>query len=358
MVIGHEAILNELRVIAATSEPPHALLFAGAEGTGRAVLALELAKLLNCERATLAGDAPQTGLFADQLPYEGSLPCGLCRQCRLIEGGRHPDVVVVGPGDTLCRTRPGEASHDHPDSRDIRICQVRGMVDMVSRFPFEGRVRVVIIDPAERLALQASHGLLQTLEAPPGHTVFMLISSAPEAMIETILSRCRRIDVGPVARETIEAGLVARGLDPTAARAAAGASRGRPGRALTFAANPSLMEDRARVLQRLARIAAGSFRDRVRYVDELRERWTRNRADALADLEAWEALWEEALREAAKGATGAGQREVVDALNAVAQARADLLANCLPRNVFDLMLLGFPRRTLAPATEEPHVVHA
>ena len=98
-LIGHQGILRELRALAASADPPHALLFAGPEGTGRTLLALEYAKLLNCERA-----APTAGasLFGDALPpAAASIPCNECRPCRHINEGTHPDIITVAPGDTL-----------------------------------------------------------------------------------------------------------------------------------------------------------------------------------------------------------------------------------------------------------------
>lgn len=222
----------------------------------------------------------------------------------------------------------------------------------MSRFPFEGRFRVIIVEPAERLALQAAPALLKTLEEPPPHTVFVLVTAAPEAIIETIRSRCRRIDVRPVAREAIEAGLRGRNVAAETARAAAIAARGRPARAIRFATEPSRIDDLERVRARLCQIAGGTLPEKMKYTEELSERWRRSRADIHAELDAWEASWEEALREqAALDPPAAGP--MVDALRAVEQARADLLANCLPRAVFDLMLLSFPRRTLLATREGP-----
>src|SRR5688572_20795410 len=97
-VIGHEDIRRELRVLAGSVEPPHALMFVGPEGTGRKLLALEYAQLLNCERAPWNAPAGAS-LFGDALPAAtaAEAPCGACRSCRLIAEGAHPDVVVVGP---------------------------------------------------------------------------------------------------------------------------------------------------------------------------------------------------------------------------------------------------------------------
>jgi DNA polymerase-3 subunit delta' len=275
----------------------------------------------------------------------------------MISAGTHPDVVTLGPGDALCKPRAGESSHErHPLSRDIRICQLRGLIDLVARYPFEGKYRLIIIDPAERLGRDAAHTLLKTLEEPPGHTIFALLSAAPDAIIETILSRCRRFDVRPVPKTEIEAGLRARGIDEDVAAAASEAARGRPGRALAFAENPGLMGDRERLLTRCAELAAAGLGERFRYAEGLAERWRADREQTAAELSAWEAFWEAQLREAA--GEGDEARNALRALRAVLQAREDLQTNVTPRALFELMLLSFPRLTLEGTAKEasaPHV---
>ncbi|MBK7329310.1 MAG: hypothetical protein IPI85_09575 [Dehalococcoidia bacterium] len=362
-LIGHAGILRELQALAASDEPPHALLLAGPEGTGRTALATEYALLLNCERLHAPATAGAS-LFGDDssLPPSPSslLPCGECRPCRLINEGAHPDIITLGPGDTLCRPRDGDSSHPkHPDSRDIRICQVRGIIDLASRYPFEARYRMIIIDPADRFAREAAHTVLKTLEEPPGHTVFALITAAPEALLETIISRCRRIDVQPVPRAEIQAGLIARGVEPELAARAAEASHGKPGRAIQFARQPDLMGDRARLAQRCAAVAAEGTGGRFRYASDLAERFRKDRAAVLVEIDVWEGFWEERLRNgASEGGRSTDLAGYVEALGAIRQAREDLQTNVIPRTAFELMLLSFPRVTLAVSPEEEPVAHA
>ncbi|MEJ5222386.1 MAG: hypothetical protein WHT63_10325 [Tepidiforma sp.] len=361
-LIGHAALRRELAALAASPEPPHALLFAGPESTGRAPLARYLAMLFNCEALHPAPPAGAS-FFGDDLPPVAPAanpgePCGACRPCRLIAEGAHPDVITVSPGDALCKPRDGESHPAHPDSADIRICQVRGITDLVARYPFEARTRVIIIDPADRLALYAASALLKTLEEPPGHTVFCLLTAAPERLLETIISRCRRIDVRPVPRADIEAGLLQRGVEPERAAEAAAAARGRPGRALAFVAEPDLIGARGRILERCAEIAAAGLPARFDYARSLAERWRGDQAAVRFELECWEAYWEERLRRAA--AAGARQElaGLLEALRAIAAVREHLLANVQARAAFDLMLLRFPRVTLEPSTEEELPAHA
>ena len=365
-LIGHGRILRELRALACSDEPPHALLLAGPDGVGRTALAVHYALLLNCERlnppvtagASLFGEDEMANLSPARTTGE---PCGECRQCRLIEEGAHPDILTLGPGDMLCRPRDGESHPKHPDSRDIRICQVRGLIDLAARYPFEARYRAVIIDPADRLYRDgvAAHTILKTLEEPPGHTVFCLVTAAPEALLETIVSRCRRIDVVPVPRSEIDAGLVARGIEPGLAQRAAAASHGRPGRAIQFAQQPDLMGDRVRLLERCARIASEGTAERFKYADGLAERWRKDRAPVHVEIDTWEAFWEERLRNgASENASQDDLAAALEALRAITQVREDLLANVIPRTAFELMLLSFPRATLVISPEEEPVAHA
>ena len=324
-IIGHEGLRRALRGLAAAAEPPHALLFAGPARTGRTLLALDLAGLLNCE--------------ADALDDR---PCEACRACRLIAARAHPDVLHLEPGDSFCRGGGGHPPH--PQSRDIRICQVRGLIESASRYPFEGRYRVIIIEPADRMGLEAANTLLKTLEEPPPATVLILITAAPESLLETIRSRCRRLAIALTPDETIAAGLRARGFAPDLAERAARESRRRPADAIAFAEQPDLMADRGRLLDRCAELAAARAAERMTYAGDLAERWRRERELALTELDIWETFWERRL--CAEAGSEGGAREALDALRAVAQARADLEAQVVARMALELMLLRFPTVTL------------
>lgn len=325
-IIGHEGLRRAIRAIAAMEEPPHALLFSGPARTGRTLLALELATLLNCEAPAL-----------------DDRPCNECRACRLIAERNHPDVLHLEPGDSFCRG--GGGHQPHPGSRDIRICQVRGLIESVSRYPFEGRFRVIIIEPADRMGLEAANTLLKTLEEPPPSTVIGLITAAPENLLETIRSRCRTLTVSLVPDAVVAEGLRERGFPEELAARAAAESRRRPADALAFAEQPDLMDDRGRLLDRCAELAGARAAERMTYAGDLAERWRRDRELVLTELDVWETFWEERLRKEVGAEDEA--RDARDALQAVAEARSDLDSQVVARMALELMLLRFPTVTLA-----------
>ena len=144
--------------------------------------------------------------------------CGSCAACRRIARGVHPDVVLLAPGD----------------SGSIKIEPVRDVIDQANFRPFEGRRRVVIIDEADALVEQAQHALLKTLEEPPSASVFLLVSSMPDALLPTVRSRCPRLRFGPLAPGEVAAALMRdHGYAEAEAHAAAADADGSVGRALS-----------------------------------------------------------------------------------------------------------------------------
>lgn len=156
---------------------PQTLLLAGPRGLGKSAFARTLAKAILCP-----------------VHPAGGLACGDCTSCRLFEAGSHPDYRLVEP-------LTGEASEDTADtdavtvgsSRFIRIRQIRELDDFLELSAHLAGYKVVIIQPADRLHPSAANALLKTLEEPPGHTVFVLVSDSPQRLPPTVRSRCFRL---------------------------------------------------------------------------------------------------------------------------------------------------------------------
>lgn len=166
---------------------PHAILFHGPAGIGKALFAERFAQALLCESPEASGHA-----------------CGQCASCGWFVQYSHPDYRRVRPealdeaegtagegDDDDGETRKGGKSARAP-SKDIRIDQIRALADFMNVSTHRQGKRVVLLYPAEALNSAAANALLKTLEEPPPNTVFILISNSLDRLLPTILSRCRK----------------------------------------------------------------------------------------------------------------------------------------------------------------------
>lgn len=169
----------------AAGRTAHAYLFEGPPGVGKRSAAVGLGMALNCE--TSPGAA-----------------CGTCEPCRRIAAGIHPDVVTFAA-----------------EGAQILIEQAQQIVALGQQRPHEARARVIIIDGAERMNVNASNCLLKTLEEPLRGTVLVLVTAAPERLLPTIRSRTQRVRFHRVPERALVDLGARRGID--AARAAIGA---------------------------------------------------------------------------------------------------------------------------------------
>ncbi|MBX3733884.1 MAG: hypothetical protein KF791_15000 [Verrucomicrobiae bacterium] len=141
----------------------HAYLFAGDDSGVLEEAAMHLAQALTCT----AGPEAR--------------PCGACPACRRTAGAGHPDVTWVRPGKK---------------SRILSIDQIRELIQRVSLRPTEARHKVGVLVSAERLRVEAANAFLKTLEEPPRDSVFVLLTLDPDQVLETLRSRCLRLNFG------------------------------------------------------------------------------------------------------------------------------------------------------------------
>jgi len=157
---------------------PHALLFSGPAGTGKAEAAIILAQILNCQAPTVPSGSSSHPFFSHR--------CGSCRSCRKIEAGSHPDIRVIEP----------EGNH-------IKIAQIRDLCNTLLAKPLEATHRVIVIKEAGRMNREAANALLKVLEEPPAGTFFVLTTCQPSELLPTVLSRCQLITFRPLEKETV-----------------------------------------------------------------------------------------------------------------------------------------------------------
>lgn len=197
-VRAQDRATGSLRAALARGTLHHAYLFGGPAGVGKGTCARLLAQAVNCE----GGQAGPSGLRQD--------PCGACGPCRKIEKGNHPDVLLLAEERVMARAGRWEPEGGRTPSRDIVVAQIRDLTDRrLSLRRFEGRRRVVIIDPADAMNVQAQNALLKTLEEPPDDTTLVLVSASPDELLPTIRSRCLRVPFGPLPVALVEEILLA-----------------------------------------------------------------------------------------------------------------------------------------------------
>jgi len=157
----------------------HAYLLAGPAGAGKSEAAIALAAGLACDEAG----------------------CGVCGTCRRVQAGLHPDVEIVAPEGNLLRREQIVEINIHASYR-----------------PYEAKAKVYVLQEADSLNAEAANAFLKTLEEPPSHVYFILVSDHPEKLLPTITSRCQMVSFGPVARAALVSDLKSR-FDMTAERA-------------------------------------------------------------------------------------------------------------------------------------------
>jgi len=213
-IVGNERARDVLRRMLEQRRVPGALIFAGEEGVGKKLFALELAKALNCR-------APR-----------GVEACDVCSACvriaRLAQAGAETDSLIIwGEYQDVGLVRP--------EKRFITVDQARAIERETNFRPYEGRARVFIIEEADKMNPQAGNALLKTLEEAPPTAHLILLATRTASLLPTIRSRCQFIRFAPLTASEIEAYLVKHKQRAGAeARLAAQLAQGRLGRALSL----------------------------------------------------------------------------------------------------------------------------
>jgi len=256
-IIGHRTTIASLQTAAARQRLAHAYLLHGEAAIGKRTTALCFVQALLCERSASDG-----GLDA----------CGLCRSCHQIDTRTHPDYFLIEPDRELATPQ-------------IKIEQIREIEQHLIYRPLIGDRKICVIDDADRLTIGAANALLKTLEEPPDHSLFLLITSRPASLPATIRSRCQALRFATPPRTDVEAALILkREMPPGDARFLATISEGRLGEALSTDLKAARLQQ-----QELIDLVSPHFLRSVTNLLTAAESLAK--ADRAADTLSWIARW-------------------------------------------------------------------
>jgi len=210
-VLGHDRALSIIHAYLEKSCFSGAFIFSGPEGIGKRMVAKLIAEQLNCTGQT-------------------NRPCGNCSGCLKIQNETHPDLHIIQNGQS-----------------QIKIDDIRGILRSANLRPYEGALKVFIIDNAHKLNPEAANALLKVLEEPPKDVLIVLITHKPQNIIKTVLSRCKQIKFSPLVRSRLENVLIKDyALDKVGAHFLAYYAEGRLGLALRLK-DTSLLQEKNKI---------------------------------------------------------------------------------------------------------------
>lgn len=233
------ALIQDVRA----GRAPHAMVLTGIPGAGKRTLARLLACAFLC-----------TG--------EGVKPCMQCKGCRRVMNGTHPDLLTPSAGEK---------------ERYVKVDHLREIIHALSLHSSEGGARVVLLENAQRMTVQAQNALLKSLEEPEESTRFVLTASGDTGLLPTVRSRCRVVRVPPWPRERVERELRRRGAGESQAADIAALCGGSIGLALSMQEDPAFFELRTLCERTFFSVsaprdvpaAAAKLRDKREAVDDI-----------------------------------------------------------------------------------------
>jgi DNA polymerase-3 subunit delta' len=277
-VIGHEWAVGALAHSLETDRVAHAYLITGPHAIGKTTLARAWAQALEC-----------TGT---------PRPCGVCASCRQIARDRHPDVQVVEgvpvgyKFDEKQPPPPPRANDREP--RILKVDQIRAIQYGLSRSPFQGRWKIVIVRRFEEAQEEAANAFLKTLEEPPPYVCLILTARDSSLLLPTIVSRCQALALRPLPPVQVETALQERWhvSDPSFAHLLARLSTGRLGWAVRASQDHStLLDNRRAHLDALDTVLHQGRAERLTYAEDLVKE-----KEALPELlEYWLGWWRDLL---------------------------------------------------------------
>ena len=298
---GHDDQVDRFRMLLANSRLPHAMLFVGPPSVGKTSFARAFAQALLCET---------------HLPQDLA-PCGTCPGCKQVIAETHPDFIAV--------RRP-------EDKQALPVDSIRALCGKLSLKPISGKYRIAIVEDADNLTEESANAFLKTLEEPGPGSVLILIGSAPETQLETVVSRCQVVRFQPLTPDDIAAILIERGLiaQTDQAQRLAQQAEGSVARAMALA-DLEYQDTRTAVIQELVDHSPPSAPRIARLIEDLAKNASKEssvqRRRAILILEDLSRFFRDVLWSGAGLAAPSGDQ-------AWAQAAYKMTEFCSPEDVF------------------------
>lgn len=344
-VWGHDAAVEAVQRDIRSGHLAHAYLIAGPAGIGKSAFALAFAQTICC---------------TDDTRPERDHPCGACLSCQKVLRGVHPDVQTF----SLEQQAAEASSSARGKNTSMTIETARAIRAATVLRPIEAPWRVLIVDDAELLQETAQEALLKTLEEPPASVILLLLAADADLLLPTIRSRCRALELRPVARGIVERALIESGLEALTAAEIADLAAGRMGWARRAAGDRSLIDGRRAAVDRALDWIAGSPYDRIVAAMRLGDGFSKRRDEVFDELDSLLGVWRDALllhADQPSYLTNRGIAERLDdltrgwdlaalsrAIQAVRACIADLEANVRPRLAMEAMVLEWPTSSDRP----------
>jgi DNA polymerase III subunit delta' len=331
-IVGQEKAVSFLQKSLERGKLAHAYLLVSPPHVGKMALAINLAKAISCE-------SPEP-------------PCGKCVSCRRIAEGKHADIQVI----ELVQI----ADSSESDSKTkISVEQVDQILHSVNLAPYEGKYRVFIIDGVEFMSIAAANRLLKTIEEPLPNVIFILLTANESLVPVTVVSRCQRIELMPVATEQIEKGLITHyQVDPEKARLLARISNGCFGWAVSAIRDDTLVQQRTEWINDWREMFDADYDRRFTFAAKLVEKYTQNRSIVQQKLDLLLNWWHDLLlvktnctkdiknidfqSELVKMANGYSLSQIRAFIKIIQAAKEQLRLNTNQQLVIEVLMLNIP----------------
>ena len=347
---GHPGATRLLSKSSELGRLAHAYLITGPDKVGKRTLAIDIACMVNSE--------PVVDMFgtADNIDLSTS------HQADRIRRGIHSDVRVINVDTELEKDSKTKSYDDDTPARGrqtISIEHIRELIKDTATMPFEGLKKVFIIDGAHRMVLAAFNAMLKTLEEPTDEVIIILTAPTDEALPETVVSRCQRIDLRPVDQKVIEAKLIERfDADEATALSLSRLARGCPGWAIDAVNDATIVDAHNQAVLRFTEIVTSNVEERFRYARQTGGQFWRDRDAVLAEMQRWLEWWRDVAMMRHKLndhvtnfewsdllseiAVQLNEEQISAAITSVQDALIALESNAVPQLVLEVMMLDLP----------------